>query len=52
MKVYELTDEEVTALITGLHYLSINDTDFEFKDIIKDLLLKLDTGRLFVGGKI
>ena len=52
MKVKELSDEEVTTLITGLHYLSMNDKDFEFKYIIDDLLLKLDKERVFIGGKI
>ena len=51
-KVIELSDEEVSCLETGLHYLSMYDKDFSYSDYINDLIAKINGNKVYVGGKI
>ncbi len=51
-KVIELSDEEVSCLETGLHYLSMYDKDFSYSDYINDLISKINGNKVYVGGKI
>lgn len=50
MKVKEMTDEEICTIITSLSFYSISEKsqDFEFRDLINDLLNKLSDGRVFI----
>lgn len=51
-KVIELTDEEISCIETGLHYLSMYDKEFYYSDYIGNLINKLHYSRLYVGNKI
>lgn len=51
-KVIELTEEEVSCIETGLHYLSMYDKDFFYSDYIGDLIEKLHCARVYIGDKI
>ncbi len=51
-KVIELTDEEVSCIETGLHYLSMYDKDFYYSDYINDLIQKIHGSLVYVGGKL
>lgn len=51
-KVVELSDEEISCLETGLHYLSMYDKQFYYSNYINDLISKLHMSRVYVGDKI
>lgn len=50
MKVIEMTDEEVCSIMTSLSFYSMSEKseDFEFRDLIDDLISRLGNGRLFL----
>lgn len=53
MKVKELTDEEVCTIITSLSFYSMSEKseDFEYRDLINELIEKFREGRIFVNEK-
>lgn len=51
-KVIELSDEEVSCIETGLHYLSMYDKEFYYSNYINDLIGKLHYSRVYIGEKI
>lgn len=50
MKVKEMTDEEICTIITSLSFYSMSEksVDFEFRNLINDLLIRLQEGRVFI----
>ena len=51
-RVYELTDEEIACIETGLNYLSMYDKEFAFIDCVSELINKLHNSKLYIGGVI
>lgn len=50
-RVIELSEEEISCLATGLHYLNMYDKEFAYVDKVPELLNKIEENRIFVGGK-
>ena len=51
-RVVELSDEEVSCIETGLHYLGLYDKEFAYSDYISDLIMKLHNSKIYIGGRI
>lgn len=52
MKVRELTDEEVSCIITGLSQLHKNDPDFYYYNYISELQRSIEKNKIYVGDEI
>lgn len=52
MKVRELTDEEVSCIITGLNYLHKYDVEFCHYSYIAALVHDIEKNKIYVGDEI
>ncbi len=52
IKVQELSDEEISTLLSALTYYRSHSKDVYFMDILDELEEKLEKSRVFYGGNI
>lgn len=52
MRVKELSDEEISCIITGLARLKLDDEEYMYFDYIEDLKRRIEKNRIFIGDEV